>query len=126
MANNLAGTKTNIRILAWLHIIPSLLGWILGGAACFIMVGVALFAEDRAATGALLLMALGVFSMVTLLCIPALLTGWGLWRFKSWARILALCLGLLNLAAFPIGTVLGAYTFFSLLTPEASEVFAGQ
>ncbi len=126
MAKDLAGTKTNIKILAWLYIIPSILGWIVGGAACFILIGGALFAEDRAAIGALLLMSLGAFSVVTLLCVPGILAGWGLLRFKSWARVLTLCLGLLNLAAFPVGTVLGGYTFLSLLTPEASEVFARQ
>jgi len=37
---------------------------------------------------------------------------------------LALILGFLNLPGFPLGTVLGIYTFVSLLTPDAEAAFA--
>jgi len=48
------------------------------------------------------------------------ITGWGLLRRESWARILALVLGFLILINIPFGTALGVYTLWVLL-PGPSE-----
>jgi hypothetical protein len=47
--------------------------------------------------------------------------GWGLLERQSWARILAIVLGILALLDFPIGTALGIYTLWVLL-PERPGV----
>jgi hypothetical protein len=44
-------------------------------------------------------------------------------KFKSWARVLASILAILNLLAFPIGTALGIYTLWVMLTKETEPLF---
>ncbi len=46
--------------------------------------------------------------------------GWGLLSYKTWARLLAIILGVLSLLRFPFGTALGIYTLWVLL-PADSE-----
>ncbi|MFP4395978.1 MAG: hypothetical protein ACLFTI_12020 [Anaerolineales bacterium] len=65
-----------------------------------------------------------VAGLMTVLSLPGVVTGVGLLKFQSWARVLAIILGAINLPAFPIGTVLGAYSFIVLLNDETSALFA--
>lgn len=52
-----------------------------------------------------------------------LATGWGLWRRKQWARMLALILGTLALFRFPIGTALGIYTYWVLVPRDSAAEY---
>jgi hypothetical protein len=42
---------------------------------------------------------------------------------KPWARVLALVIGILNLANVPIGTIIGAYACWVLLQQPTREYF---
>jgi hypothetical protein len=50
--------------------------------------------------------------------------GWGLLQHASWARILTLVLGFLALLSIPIGTALGIYTIWVLLSANADKEYA--
>jgi hypothetical protein len=52
--------------------------------------------------------------------ILGLAAGWGLLQRESWARMLAIVLGVLNLLDLPFGTVIGIYTLW-VLVPQESE-----
>ena len=52
-----------------------------------------------------------------------IVAGWGLLQHKSWARILAIILGIINLVFFPIGTALGIYTLWVMFNDEAKALF---
>ena len=52
--------------------------------------------------------------------IVGIIAGWGLLERQSWARMLTIVLGFLNLIDLPFGTALGAYTLWVLL-PAQSE-----
>jgi len=54
---------------------------------------------------------------------PAIICGWGLLKFRPWARILAIVLGAVSLVAFPYGTVFGVYTLWVLLSKQTEAVF---
>lgn len=116
-------TKTNIKVLGWLYIIPGFLMLLLflGISAMLTLIG--LFVADSEATPILLLVSFGMTMGSVIFCIPGIGVGFGLLRFRSWARVLGLVLGVLNLANFPLGTVVGIYALISLLTPEASILF---
>jgi ABC-type glycerol-3-phosphate transport system permease component len=58
--------------------------------------------------------------------IAYVLAGYGLLKYKSWARILAIILAILNLILFPIGTALGIYTLVIMFNDEAEALFSGQ
>lgn len=60
---------------------------------------------------------------VLVLGVIGLAAAWGLWRQESWARILALILGVLALLHFPLGTALGIYTLWVLVPRDAAAGF---
>lgn len=63
-------------------------------------------------------------ALVLLVCsVPFLVTGWGLRRRAGWARIAAMVLGALSILSFPIGTLLGGYTLWTLTRPDAQTAF---
>lgn len=51
------------------------------------------------------------------------LSGWGLLKRKSWARMLALVLAFLGLLSFPFGTALGVYTIWVLLAGNGEHEY---
>ena len=52
--------------------------------------------------------------------------GYGLLNYKSWARILAIILSILELCLFPIGTALGIYTLIIMFNKETEALFKGE
>lgn len=60
---------------------------------------------------------LGAFLSVT--AVAGLAAGWGLLDRRPWARTLAIVLGIIKLIEFPIGTALGIYTLWVLVSPGA-------
>ena len=61
-----------------------------------------------------LLMASGILGVIA---------GWGLLERQSWARILAIVLGIFTLVHFPIGTALGIFTLWVLMPQESAREY---
>lgn len=59
----------------------------------------------------------GTFLFV--LGIPGVIAGIWLLRRRSWARVLAIIVGAVDLLDIPLGTALGVYTFWVLLNDDA-------
>ncbi len=57
-----------------------------------------------------------------ILALPCLLSGFGLYNKKGWARGVALIVGILALFNFPIGTALGIYTIWVYFQPRPTVV----
>jgi hypothetical protein len=68
-----------------------------------------------------LFMVLGGY--VLLQALVGFAAGWGLLQRESWARTLTLVLGILALLDFPLGTMLGIYTLWVLLSPQAEHEY---
>ena len=66
----------------------------------------------------------GVVIFLLVLSIPGLVVGWGLLKFKPWARIVGIVLCAINLINFPIGTAMGAYGLWVLLNGETERLFS--
>lgn len=49
--------------------------------------------------------------------------GWGLLERQPWARTLTLVLGFVSLLNIPLGTALGVYTIWVLLSPQADDEY---
>ena len=60
---------------------------------------------------------LGIFSL------PSLITGYGLLNLKPWARIVGIVLSAISLINIPIGTIIGAYGLWVLLSKETEQLF---
>jgi zinc-ribbon domain len=57
------------------------------------------------------------------LAVVELVTAWGLFERRRWARILALIIGFLALLRFPFGTALGIYTLWVFLPGPAGQEY---
>lgn len=58
-----------------------------------------------------------------LLSVPAIVAGIGLLKFKPWSRILAIVVSAFHLPSIPIGTALGIYGLWALLSQESLRFF---
>lgn len=56
--------------------------------------------------------------------VPAIITGIFLKRLYEWARSLMIVVSALNILNFPLGSALGAYGLWVLMTPETEPLFA--
>jgi hypothetical protein len=68
-------------------------------------------------TGLALTIALVLFSAPSIVC------GWGLLKFRPWARILAIVLAAIALLGFPYGTVFGVYALWVLFSKGTEAMF---
>jgi hypothetical protein len=115
--------RQHVPILGWCfivyHAIIALVGIcvgaIVGGAGAISGEREAMFITGTIGT------AIAVFLIV--ISLPGIITGLGLLKFRPWARILAIILGVLHLLSFPLGTALGVYTLVVLLNAEAPAAF---
>jgi hypothetical protein len=62
-------------------------------------------------------------SFMALLALPNLAAGLGLMRRREWGRALTVLLSAVNLLNFPLGTVLGGYILWVLLSEETEPLF---
>ena len=115
--------ETNVKVLAWLHIVLGILGVLIGCFIIAIMMSAGLFSGDRTAMGVLTIIATIGVVLTVLISAPGIVAGIGLLQYRSWARVLALILAFFNLLAVPHGTVFGVYTLISLLNTDAAALF---
>ena len=115
--------ETHVKVLGWLYIILGVLGLLGALFLVFLMGGIGLVSNDRTAFAVLTIVAIAVGAFLFLVSVPGIIAGFGLLAYKSWARILGIILGILNLPGFPTGTVLGAYTLYVLLDDETAGMF---
>jgi hypothetical protein len=115
--------RQHVRILGWLFIVYSGLLLVIAAFLFLIIGGAGVLSGDRVAmliTGAVGTFVAAFFALVSL---PGLLAGFGLLKFRGWARILAIILAALNILHFPIGTALGVYALWVLLNAETAPLF---
>jgi hypothetical protein len=117
----------HVNILAIINIVWACMGLIGCAVVLIIFVGSSFIVgleggdEEVGLLVAVFGMIIGGIVLVT--SIPALIAGIGLLRFKSWARILAIVLAILNLLAFPIGTAIGVYALWVLFNKDTIALF---
>jgi len=124
--------RDHVRILGILHIVFGALGVvgalivlaIFGGIAGFVGASADTADADRA-TGMAIMGGIGVVVFVIILVIsaPSLIAGFGLLKYKAWARILTIVLSALDLLHVPLGTALGVYGLWVLLNQQTEALF---
>jgi len=116
--------EKHVKLLGAFYIGLGALG-LLGSALVFIiLVGAGLLSGDGEALAITTLVGTVMAGLVSLISFPGVICGIGLLQRKSWARILALVLGCINLVNFPLGIALGIYTLWVLIHPDVEPIFA--
>ncbi|HEX9985938.1 MAG TPA: hypothetical protein VGF69_21940 [Thermoanaerobaculia bacterium] len=125
--------QQHVKIIGILFIVFGLLYGIgaafffLGGATMMGVGGVA--GETQEERGALMLGG-GCVSMIgvmlAVLALPNIIAGWGLLKFREWARVLAIILAILHLPHLGPGTLLGIYALVILFNDQTKPLFTRQ
>jgi hypothetical protein len=105
--------RNHVKVLGWLYIVLGMINLLIGLAAFGLLSGIGLLSGDVQAFG--IMTVIGGFTGVVMLVValPNLICGLGLLRdWGGWVIVVAVILGLFNLATFPVGTVIAVYTFW--------------
>jgi hypothetical protein len=112
-----------VAVVGWLQIVHCLLGIVWGLFSAAVLLGIGAATDEAMVFRIMAVTAAAFGGLMFVLSAPGIVAGIGLLRHASWARIMALVLAVLELALFPIGTLLGAYTIFVLVQRAAPEIF---
>ncbi len=115
--------QTHVKILGWLYIALNAIMLLIGCLVAVIMVSSGAISGDSEAFAITTIVGLVVLGILFIISIPGIVTGYGLLKYQSWARILAFIVGALSVMNFPFGTALAVYTFFVLLNNDVERLF---
>lgn len=116
--------KKHIELVGILHLVYSGLALVLGLFCFMLLSGIGIVSHDAIALGVLGTIGMIICIIITALAIPGIIAGIGLLKMKSWARILAIVVGCLDLLHIPFGTALGIYTLWVLLNDESRTLLS--
>jgi hypothetical protein len=123
--------KTHVRITAILFLVfgvlltlAALFSSLLFGGLAFVIgashdEGAPLGAAIMGFTGVALTVILLVFS------VPSIVCGWGLLRYRRWARLLGIVLAAIALLRVPVGTIFGIYALWVFFSKQTEPLFDG-
>jgi hypothetical protein len=116
--------RTHIKVVAIINIIFGALG-VLGGLGV-LLGGTFGSLMSGSFVGAIAGTAVSATIGIVLACLAGvrMLAGFGLMNGKSWARFTIIVVSALGLFNFWVGTVLGAYSLWVLLSTEGKREFA--
>ena len=122
--------EQHIKILGVLHIVFGVLGLLLALGMLVLIGGVAglVGATDYSGEAHFTIPIVGaigglVFFVLLALSLPGLIAGIGLLQYRSWARILTIVLSVFDLIHVPLGTALGIYGLWVLLSQDSERLF---
>lgn len=116
--------QLHVPVVGWLLIVGHAIFVLIGVFVFVLLTGIGVASGEREAVAVLTTVGTAVGSLLVVLGIPGLVAGAGLLARKSWARVLAIVVGILGLVNVPIGTAIGVYTLFVLMQDAAAEYFA--
>ncbi len=122
--------ELHVKVLAVLFVVlgacgllgAAVLGMIFGGAAG--IVGASGDPNAAIAVPIIGLTGMALVGFLALMSLPMVVVGAGLLQFKPWARIGGIVLSILQLFWFPLGTILGVYGLWVLLSAGSAPLFA--
>ncbi len=113
--------ESHVKFLGLMHILVG--GF--GGLASIIFFGLFAGAATAAAYGPLIGYTLtGWMALLLILMLPTIALGVGLLNYRPWARSIGTVIAIVELLNFPLGTALGVYALWVLLSPETDPLFS--
>ena len=124
---------SHIRALAILQIAYASIGLLIAFAVLMVFGGIAAIVgvsadlnDSIVAVPILSVIGTVTATLIAALSLPRLIAGIGLLKYRSWSRILTIVISVIGLVDFPIGTALGIYALWVLLTRESTALFEAQ
>ncbi len=108
----------HVTLLGVFHIVYHAIAFVAGIGIMVLFSSLAAISGDPQANAVLSTIGAVVGTILVMVAIPGIIGGIGLLRGHSWARVVALIVGGLDLFDIPIGTALGIYTFWVLMRDE--------
>jgi hypothetical protein len=114
----------HVKALGVIYLVMGIIAVVMGLLLFGIIAGGGVISGDRTAMLTTGIVGTALCAFFAIISLPSIAAGYGLLKFKSWARILAVILGVLNLFGFPIGTAIGVYTLGVLMNDSTTPLFA--
>ena len=115
--------QKHTNIVAALHIGLGALCIFIAIFLFFILYFAGRFVDDNEVQFILPLIGKIILIFLTVIGLPGIIAGIGLFKRKEWARILALVISVMALLNFPFGTALGVYSVWALTQTEIISQF---
>jgi hypothetical protein len=121
--------ETHAKVLGILNIVSGVLG--LGIAVVLMVVFggvVGLVGADGDATATSIIGVTGgvLVLIMVVTSLPSIIIGYGVYQLQAWSRIAGIVLSIVNLLWFPVGTALGIYGLWVLLSTDGQRLFEAQ
>ncbi len=116
--------EKHITLVAAIHIGFGIFGMFIALIVFTAIVGGGILSGDSDAMAITSIVGTVIAFFLSVKSIPDIIGGIGLLKRKSWARIVLLIIGCLDLLEIPIGTAVGAYTIWVLLNEETVQIFS--
>jgi hypothetical protein len=124
--------ETHVKVLGALQIAMASLGLLAAFILMVVFVGSASavsISGDPDAHIALPILGItgtALVAFLVVLSLPGIIVGIGLLRLRPWARILGIVLSAFSLLMIPVGTLVGVYGLWVLLSKDTERLFGGQ
>lgn len=114
---------THVVVLAWVNIACSAMFLFIGFFALLLLTGIGVVSGDIEAIPILSFIGTTAALFFGTFALPGVAAGYGLLKGRSWGRILAIFVAVLNLFNFPVGTAIGVYALWVLTHQHAADYF---
>ena len=113
---------THVKTVGALNILYGVVA-LLGSLGALVLAGglSELYYRTEATEVAIIIVGLTLLNLA--MAIPCIVFGVFLGRFADWARYLGIVLSAINILNLPLGTILGGYGLWVLLSPETEMLF---
>jgi hypothetical protein len=113
--------ESHVKALGLLYILAGGFGGLAGLVFFLLLEGPSTAASYGPISG---YMITGWMILMLILTIPGIIVGIGLLNLYRWSRSVATIVAILELLNFPVGTALGIYALWVLLSPETDPLFS--
>ncbi len=115
--------KRHVTILGLIYIVFGGINLLLAIAIIIVFTQLRLIIPEPGIASITAIISTLVVCATIVVSLPGIIGGIGLLKHQSWARVLVLILGIINLFNFPIGSALGIYTIWALERDETIRLF---
>ena len=115
--------EKHVTFVAVINIAFGFLSVFLGLVLFVVLVGAGVISGDPEAMTITTIVGIAIACFLVLTAIPETIGGFGLLKRRPWARVLVLIIAVLDLLFIPIGTLIGIYELWVLLSEDTVKLF---